>query len=126
MDLSRRLFLRGALAVTAASFAPVPVASILPRIWGDGVYEDTDGLQAALDGRPFLCEGNMVSGGDYNVAISNGDFRISRTLHIRRPGTLISYSRFTAPDDIGCMFQVRENVCSTAFVNNIFTGLGFT
>lgn len=94
-DQSRRSFLKGLLTVAAVSVA-APAALLnndIPRIVGDGLHDDTLGLQAALDGKPFICEGQMVFGGD-RVEITGGRFRISKTLTIARPHTIIRDSHF--------------------------------
>lgn len=88
MTISRRSFLGGALALTAASAVPASALRALgavPVIYGDGIHDDTDGLQAAIDGKPFRVAGEdayvLSKGG--RVFFSSGTFRLSRTLHIR-------------------------------------------
>lgn len=79
-DLNRRSFLRGLFTVAAVSIAPaLPMHADLPRIVGDGIHDDTAGLQAALDGRPFVCEGDIVSSAT-EVTITGGEYKLSKTL----------------------------------------------
>lgn len=86
-DLSRRSFLRGAMTVAAATIVSVALADAgIPRIVGDGIHDDTLGLQAALDGKPFIADDFVFSSAD-GVVIENGHFAISDTLHIGRTGT---------------------------------------
>lgn len=82
MDVTRRSFLRGALALTAVTIAPaLPVEASVPRIVGDGVHDDWAGLQAAIDGRPFECEG-LVMQSPKVIEINGGRFSISKTLTV--------------------------------------------
>lgn len=63
VDVSRRLFLGGALAIASASVAPAADAVLapLPRIVGDGVHDDHAGLTALFHGEPVNIEGAVVS-----------------------------------------------------------------
>lgn len=80
--MDRRGFLRGLFAapaiVAASSLMPVSAKLLLdlpPKLWGDGIHDDTAALQALLDGvRP---------GGSVNL---NGIYRVTRTLKMK-PGT---------------------------------------
>lgn len=64
VDVSRRLFLGGALAIAAASIVPVADAEAttgpIPKIVGDGIHDDTEGLQALIDGRPVCIDGECI------------------------------------------------------------------
>lgn len=56
--MDRRSFLGGSLAL-AGSLLVVPVTKVLaanpvPTIWGDGIHDDSPGLQALFDGEPFI------------------------------------------------------------------------
>lgn len=96
-DLSRRSFLRGMLTVAALSVAPaLAIHADLPRIVGDGIHDDTVGLQAALDGRPFVCEGNVVCDADH-VYISGGNYRLTNGLRFNPDRVAnITHARFDA------------------------------
>lgn len=85
MSISRRSFLGGALALSAATSMPLKAFAHAPVIYGDGVHDDTAGLQAALDGKPFRVFGHgaYVVRGDGHIFIGNGSFRLSDTLHFR-------------------------------------------
>ena len=84
MDVSRRSFLGGALAVAGASIIPLGMtkAADVPRIVGDGFHDDWAGLQAAFDGKPFVCEGayTRVIGG--KIVMRGGHYRVTRPLLI--------------------------------------------
>lgn len=94
MDLSRRSFLRGTVAVASAAVIMNPAdflaARQIPIICGDGVHDDTAGLQALLDGLPVDirndCARVMTGNG---VRLSRGIFKITRTLVVRREYTTI-------------------------------------
>ena len=82
MNLSRRSFLGGALAVAGAAALPSVAWASVPTIHGDGIHDDTAGLQALLDGKPFRVAGNgpMCVRRDGFIFLHNGSFRISDTL----------------------------------------------
>jgi hypothetical protein len=85
MDVSRRSFLGGILALTAVAVAPKVMAEPLPRIVGDGVHDDTAGLQALFDGRPFTADpryGVQWVEVEDALRLTGGHFRLTNTLRI--------------------------------------------
>jgi hypothetical protein len=76
--LNRRSFLKGALSVVAATvvLAKLPKDFALPQIIGDGLHDDTAGLQAALNGEPFLCDGCVVRNAT-EVVLHDGTYRLT-------------------------------------------------
>ena len=116
MDINRRSFLRGFVAVTAvATIAPAALADLgLPRIVGDGIHDDTLGLQAALDRKPFTCAANLVRVDEGGILISRGLFRVSDTLHVRQSHTFITDSTFIYRNlGVKPGFQIHEEVQSS-------------
>lgn len=106
-ELSRRLFLSGALSVAAAAVTNAPVlagepkAAPLPILYGDGVHDDADALNALLSGRPFFCDNQYIlaSNGEGWVHLANGLFRIGKTIKVTRDYTTIVNTMFiTTPD----------------------------
>jgi hypothetical protein len=90
LDVSRRSFLGGALALTVVAALPVKAFATVPTIYGDGVHDDWAGLQAMFDGEPFLVDGEgfepqRVHG---SALLRGGAFKISRTLHLGRNGNV--------------------------------------
>lgn len=85
---SRRSFLGGVLALTAAATIPLASAGAAPLIVGDGIHDDTAGLQALFDGKPFRIAGEGIAYRlrDGEAFFSGGTFRVSKTLHLR-PGS---------------------------------------
>lgn len=83
--LTRRTFLTGVLSLVAATAVPV-IGKPIPILRGDGLWDDTDGLQAAFDGLPFIVEGDAVfdAVSEGSTRINGGSFLISRNLIIRR------------------------------------------
>lgn len=77
--MNRRALLRGLFAapaiVAASSLMPVKAALLLPpKLWGDGVHDDTAAFQAMLDaaqksGKPLFLRGGQ-------------SYRITSTLHV--------------------------------------------
>ena len=100
-ELTRRSFLRGLFTIAAVSVVPATLLQAdLPRIVGDGIHDDTAGLQAALDGKPFICEGNVVRG-TQSLHIGEGMYRISDTLTVTDnggPNTVIHDAMFNCSD----------------------------
>jgi TAT (twin-arginine translocation) pathway signal sequence. len=105
--MNRRDFLRVTLAAAAVVATPVLLTKAmereLPVVYGDGVHDDTEGLQAALDGRDFVCRDGCVKVLNGSAHIVGGNYRISRTLRVnseRKP--TINFCSFTMPDQVVC------------------------
>lgn len=133
--IDRRTFLRGLFTVAAVSIVPaIPgVQQRAPRIVGDGVHDDAPGLQAALDGKPFECEGQIVRLPSA-LSITGGNYHLGSTVHVRDVHVVITDCRFTgtphgmwhfhdrpagAPQSYlaNCCFDLRETRagCAVAF-----------
>lgn len=82
-DVSRRMFLRGALAVGATSLIIRPTALLIPSIVGDGIHDDGPGLNALFAQQPVDVRGDMVRiiRGD-NILIARGHFRTTQPLNV--------------------------------------------
>lgn len=131
MELSRRSFLRGVLAVAGATVAPaLPAIASVPRIVGDGVHDDTAGLQAAFDGKPFVADGMVISDADW-LTVHKGAFKVTRPITIRRSGVEISECSFIssdlAPDE--CLLNIEGTadcfVREVSIVTNYAGGVPF-
>ena len=92
---------------------------------GDGVTDDTDALQAALDHAGNLLETNQELGiaGRTQVRLFGGTFKISRTLTIRNATTLIGELRNPPYPNRASEFRNKDNyvmgseiLCSADFV----------
>lgn len=77
---SRRRFLFGAAALIAApaiakaaNLMPISVLKP-PKLWGDGIHDDTEALQTYIE--------REIASGSRNIQIPQGVFRLSATLHI--------------------------------------------
>lgn len=86
--MNRRFFLKGALAVTALAILPAPDLHAYPTLYGDGVHDDTEALQALLDLKPYVCEGSLIKG-QTEAHISAGKYKTSKTLLVCEDGALI-------------------------------------
>lgn len=88
MDLSRRGFLCGLAGAAAVAVLAVPVVELvaretLPRIVGDGIHDDTAGLQAAIDSKPFIGDVKVIEvDGRRTVLLGNGEYRISKAMEL--------------------------------------------
>jgi hypothetical protein len=79
IPVSRRWFLGGVIAITAA--VTVPALGKLPAIYGDGIRDDSDGFEALLNGRPvdlFADDVTLIYGDE--IRVSGGKFFLSRGL----------------------------------------------
>ena len=132
-DLTRRSFLRGLLTVAAVSIAPATILHAdIPRIVGDGIHDDTLGLQAALDGKPFVCEGCVVSN-THSVYIGPGIYRISGTLNITDagPDCMVAGAHLECEDIPGndpaiyATNMVRKAHLTTVSIHRAPTGIQF-
>lgn len=85
MDLNRRFFLGGALAVAGSAFVPlVGFSKPQLRLWGDGVHDDTEALNALFAGEDVACEtAGIVRSADRWVGLNGAKFSISRTVSLR-------------------------------------------
>jgi len=95
MNLSRRLFLGGAIAVAGASIIP---AQAMPRIVGDGVHDDADGINALIAGRPVSIEntGLALNSGGRIWFNEGGRFLLGKPINLTRDNTLIVGGTFIA------------------------------
>jgi len=83
VDISRRLFLSGALSVAAVAVVGPAMAAIhdYPVLYGDGKRDDTAALQALFDGLPVIADGVVIDpmAGDVDLL---GTYRTTRPLLI--------------------------------------------
>lgn len=90
VDTTRRGFFRfGAGALLIAAAAPLVEASSLPRLWADGVHDDTAALQALLDGEsvlPMTTKAKRTARLDGGLVLCGGTYRTSAAIRLRRDG----------------------------------------
>lgn len=99
VDISRRLFLGGAIAVVAAAVVSRP-ADAVPRIVGDGVHDDAAGLNALFNGMPVQIDNECVQAMDGVIALSAGHFLIGSPITVtRRRDIIVSGGFFEARGD---------------------------
>lgn len=100
MNLSRRSFLGGALLIVGAVSA---VAR--PRIVGDGIHDDADGLNALIAGDPVNIETSGVRILERGkIELNGGRFLI---------GTPLTFTGFST-----CSINNAEIIASSAFASN--------
>lgn len=89
-EVDRRTFVCGALKITAALVVPsVLTARSYPLLVGDGLHDDTDALQALLDGDVAQLSDGTLIGGTKTVDLWTGHYRITRSLICGRSNTMI-------------------------------------
>lgn len=102
--MNRRDFFKVTFAAGVASIAPAVLSNTLPVIYGDGKHDDTEGLQAALDDKPFECLDGSVRIIEGQVFLSNAVYLVSKTLTIPH-------------NKVGMMENLRIN-CAKNFVGS--------
>lgn len=85
--LTRRGFLGTAIgAAVVAAAAPLPILPDLPTLYGDGIHDDTAGLQAAIDGRAYrqAWDGATVAARELadTVTFPRGEYYLAGTIII--------------------------------------------
>lgn len=98
--LSRREFLRKSALVTAGVIAAHQLELLdrlaprslfasplyIPHLWGDGIHDDTEALQALIDGqRAYDRVGRQIK---VNCYLRGGVYRITKTLEVGRAEVL--------------------------------------
>lgn len=69
------------------------LAVIIPHIWGDGIHDDTDGIEAMVCGRKFTAEPNAVKvtrrvDGTPDFKLT-GTYKLPRGLPTRKGGPTV-------------------------------------
>lgn len=124
MELTRRSFLGGAVAVaTVAAVAPVFPVSPLPILYGDGKHDDTLALQALLDKQPVI-DGTssevIVVGEHGHVFIQGGVYLVSDTLHIRAENIYLIEGLVLCNHDKDWMLEVHPTALYCRITQCIF------
>jgi hypothetical protein len=107
--MNRRDFFRSALAVSAIAAVPLIASERAPVVYGDGIHDDTAGLQAALSGKPFVSNGHLRTYAN-RLVLDGGTYRLSETLKISRSNTLITNASFAYFEPVEYCVQI--NNCS--------------
>jgi hypothetical protein len=126
--MNRRHFLKitfAAAAVTAVSIRlDYAVAERLPRIMGDGVHDDTAGLQAALNCKQFVCDSDLVQVTGSNVAIRGGRYFVTDTLTLHPNNRTTIHGadfHFDCQDQTKSMLYVPKGGSDTTLIGCHFT-----
>lgn len=85
MDVSRRFFLGGSLALIAAvTFKPsVSALANIPTIYGDGAHDDTAGLQALMRNEPVNFSKDQIGVEAHDgIEFYNGFFTVEKTVNV--------------------------------------------
>jgi len=126
MNLSRRLFLGGAIATVGASI--VPAFASVPTIYGDGIHDDWAGIDALWRGKPARILNDAVSvRPDGLVEMVGGQFRVSKTLHMLRDGPKVhlikTHLTWIAPVEY-CIFVEAEQTFTFNGGGSVIDGSG--
>ena len=117
-EITRRSFFGGALSISAVAMLPaLALVDEIPEIYGDMVHDDTEGLQALFDGRPFKVNGDGFQASCDGIAIlMGGTFLVSRTLHI---GKIQAHVEGVYFENAGAPVESVINLVSTGSRNYI-------
>lgn len=116
--MNRRGLLGAALAAAVAPafvragviMRPAPRQILRPDgyvLWGDGAHDDTVALQALFDGSKDVR--HVEFGPMRRPELWCGEYRVSKTIHIRKDGVSIANSSFSYQG--GTLFDVTGNGC---------------
>lgn len=90
--MRRRRFLRtlgAALAIAGIAVGPAalilgkketPFSLGIPKLWGDGVHDDSPALQALIDGKSVEYRGRVIGGPKQVVHLPPGNYFITKPL----------------------------------------------
>jgi hypothetical protein len=98
----RQLF--GTLAALTVTVVPL-VAREKPRLYGDGIHDDTAALQAILDSGP-------------GAVLPSGRYLLSKPLVVTQPNTVIAGSHFTYVGQYG--IHVKKTSVGSVVTGNVF------
>lgn len=78
-------FLGGAIAAGIVAAAGITLPLNRPQIWGDGIHDDTEGLQALFDGKrvDVVADDVTIIQAEW-IEIRGGNFKISKPLIVAR------------------------------------------
>lgn len=116
MQMNRRAFFKLTAGAAIASALPLPGATA-PIIYGDGVHDDTEALQALLDGKVVeFADPAMADGAGWHGAklrFPEGIFAISDTLRVDVP----EYDGAVVISGWGSQILLRRLGVAALFVN---------
>lgn len=97
MELSRRFFLGGAIALVAVqTFKPTLASSNMPKIYGDLNHDDSAGFNALFSNEPVIFNKEQIGVENHQgIFIYKGSFRIDSPIEINRKTNLNIVDRFT-------------------------------
>lgn len=112
----RTLLARAGAVMAVAAIAPSTFAraaswNAMPILWGDGVHDDSPGLQALIDGKPVdVRNGSARYEGSWFLA--HGTYRVSAPLRFSQSSEVtITSSRFIRdPAHDGAIIEVDGGV----------------
>lgn len=96
MNIDRRSFVAGLAAAVGALATPAFAFATPPTIYGDGIHDDTAGLQAFFDGRrvrDLTAPGVLAREGN-RATINGGSFLVRSRVEIRASEMRIDNTRF--------------------------------
>ena len=111
MNVSRRSFLGGLLTVAAVAAVPSSLKLLdLPLLTGDGVADDTDAIQAMIEGRPFRTIDGFAGIAGQGT-LRGARFLISRTIKVTQAAHLVlrDCEIIFEPDRDDLVFDVSMN-----------------
>ena len=127
MKFTRRSFFQHAAALSVAAALPVLAIASPPTIYGDGFGDDTDGLRAALSGKPFQDLSGTVKRDPStgSITVAYGSYVVRETIVIKSDNTSILNSVFRGKWDgdflridncsrvmvMNCIFDNEANQC---------------
>jgi len=103
--MSRRAFVGTTVAVAAAAALPLQSLRAAVPLYGDGVHDDTDALQALFDGHPVrpMQAGMVARNENGTVRLLNGSFQMREPIRTNASTNLYSGH---------CSFRLKDGPAS--------------
>lgn len=113
MNINRRWFLGGSLALVGALSVPASqfTTSQLPILWGDGIHDDADALNAIGAGNPFIVEKTGIVEHECGF-LQDASFLISRPITFRPKAIHVKNCVFQSTDDFEGDAMLRFIKCT--------------
>ncbi len=108
MDTTRRGFLTGMLAAGAVAALPAMSKAYVPTLHGDLIHDDTEALQALLDGKSIIRDGQLLEPiAGQPIVLQGGRYLVSNTLRLTASNTVIRDAYFKITDSVKYCIQAE-------------------
>ncbi len=127
MEISRRFFLGGAIAVVVAQTFKPALSSNMPTIYGNGRDDDSAGFNALFANEPVIFKRDQLGLESHDgIIIFKGNFKISKTIEITKRTKLQIADNFNIdasdlPSDMPLIFYHPDTPFDPSVMDNKIT-----